>query len=389
MKRIGLIFVFIILLKGTAMPNEYTRFFGNSSHNSCMTGKVNAKGTIAWLSKIPHSEDPPSLLLTANDRFVVCGLDKISVFNSQGKYLWERSKKGGSQVVIEEMVLYLIPGEVVGKMVGVTLDNKPVLNETEIPGLDAYSSLALFEPNKNGLIGQIFSRDSKGNVSQTIFKTKYGLLGWYEWYSENSFGSIPIIPIVSFKGNLLFTSNPLNKVLAFDINNKNLKIRNTKPVLEFPFPLQQKTQWLSLDEQGNLCWCGNDDETLKIAITDASGKIVTSIEQKYFSQMEAHPISPILISSQMMFVLTKRKLVAYMNHKFGWEYSSNDFDFSSATAISDGSVLVVKDSHLIHIDKNGVEKNNINVKTKIATNPVIDDKGWIYICDGSNLIAIN
>lgn len=271
-------------------------------------------------------------------------------------------------------------------MQAIDFNNKLVIEDYWMPNVVERSYLVLFEPVDKGLIAQVQYKPDPdlGEMGFVIYKILDGALGT-EWERNFDNQKSQVIPIINVERNVLVTNN-VNDVYVFDITSKG---NNIKPLFQFPLPLGNQTMWLSSDKNGNLYWLGENEKETELKVTDIKGNLLWEWKSaKGDFPNYYNPILPTIITPEIQYILTRKKLVAVSSGNKMWEIDSGYLNFSNATALNDNSILVVMGSNLLHLDSNGKEIFKLDLKENLVTAPVVDESGQIYVASNENIYAI-
>ena len=375
-----------ILLWGVVMAMHYSQIFADEGHSNYVNAKSGAVGKLAWsqpISAAGKEQAEARLLVTAENLIIVEGMKQLFAFTKEGRSLWQRAKWSGTPVVLREGLLFYTSPAQKNEMQAVDLNNVIKFQDFRIPNVGEQSYLVLFEPIKNGLIAQVQYPDipERGGRAFIAYKIRKGGLS-YDWSKRYDNEESPILPVICEGRKILLTATR-KEVITFDIDGKQ---RDPEPFTRFPLPFGKTTMWVSCGQDKNLYWSGIDGRSTVIAATDVSGK-----EQwRWLTEVRPPgPVTPPIITPEMVYLMSRKRLSALKNGKHLWSFEAKTGNFSSGTALADGSILVVAGNKLHRLDSEGKSLFEATVNEPFATYPVIDSDGNIYVASKETLYAFH
>lgn len=366
----------------------YVQIFANSLNNSYVDIIAGNEGKVVWRQEIFQADEENNsvgfLLTSGKHIFVVTGM-KIFGYDSSGKLLWDRATWIHSPVKIRDKKLYFLAEDSKSTLQAVDFENNKVMDDLWIPELVAVSYLTLLEPLENGIIAQVQYRPDpdSGEYSFVIYRMEMGKLGM-EWERTYEQERSKVIPVVDISNQLLVTST-MKDVLVFHLQNST---KFPDPMGTFPLPQGDNSIWLSLSNL-ELFWLGQRENQTRLNVTDIKGNLIWqwASDEADFDRY-AYPIQPAIVSPDICFILTHKKLYALRKGNLLWEIDSDNVDFSFATAVAGSSVIVAKGSEILLINSKGKIEFQLDIEEKIVTAPVVDENGNIYVAGEDHLYCI-
>jgi outer membrane protein assembly factor BamB len=194
-----------------------------------------------------------------------------------------------------------------------------------------------------------------------------------------------------------------------DVLVVDLKTGTESP--RFKLPIDAASDW-SIDAEGVLCVMGTHAGRKVVVAMSTAGeerwRWIDGDDSDRWSQGQP----PIRGNSGRVFVLSDGRVLALDAGKLAWTYdarseslrhgarvSDGSFEVKDGmllstarlrygTALSDGSLLVVGNNTLRHIDAEGRLNFAVTVSGEILTPPVVDAEGSIYVATATKLFKI-
>lgn len=371
------------------MSAIYSRFFANSRRSGFVPVASAAVGKFIWSRRISRSADKPAearLLLSADDRIVVDGMNELYLFDRNGSQVCALPRWYGCQVALDDDRLAFTTAARKDRIQIVDLQGRTLAEDLRIPGLIDQSSLVLFEPRESDFYAQIqFAGDIHG--APPFFMVFKAPLNdpWFDWVMDVPAPSSPIIPLVNYEARYLATTNA-GEILILDFDSRQ---REAAPIARFPFPLETATHWMSSAADGTLYFTGRGDHGIGICATDVKGGLSFVVGDDVASRLPGRPVAPPMLAQDRSWVLTTGALVCLQRDKLLWLYEAKETTFSLATALADYSVLVVAVNRLIRISPAGETMFDIVFEEELNTPPVVDATGRIYVASKEMLYAFD
>jgi outer membrane protein assembly factor BamB len=376
-----------LILAGSLLMNMlYGQLYADEGHTSFINVRTAAVGKVAWSKSLvsPDGKDAEiRLLLTDANIVIVEGMKKLFAFSQDGRELWQREKWSGTPVALKEGRIYFTSPERKNEMRAIDMSNAIQLQDYRMPNVGDQSYLVLFEPFRDGLIAQVQYPDiaEKGGMALIVYKIHKGGLS-YDWSKRYDREESPILPLLCDGGKVVLTSTN-KEAIAFDANSKD---RDPVPYSRFPLPFGKSTTGVSCGQDRNLYWCGVKGRNTMLTVTDLSGK-----ETWRWSSDSRPPgaVIPPIVTPDRVYLLNQKRLSALQNGKHLWSYEATTGNFSFSTALADGSILLVEGNKLHRISSEGKSLFVVTLNETIATPPVVDGAGNIYVASKQTLYAIH
>ncbi len=371
------------------MPAIYSRFFANSRRSGSVSVTSAAVGKFAWSRRISRVPDRPAearLLLSADERIVVDGLNELYLFDRNGNQIAALPRWYGCQVALDDGHLSFATAARKDHMRVVDLQGQIIKDELLIPGLIDQSTLALFEPGDTEFIAQIqFAGDIHGAPPFfMIYKSKPGDL-WFDWSADVHEPTSPIIPLVNYEQRRLVTSTR-QEILIYPLDSRQAE---PQPAARFGFPLESATHWCSSDPQGRLYWCGRGETGVAIGMTDLTGALLAVVPDTTCEKISGKPVAPPLLGEDRYWVLANSALLCFQEGRLLWSFEAKETSPTMATALADRSVLIVAVNRLIRVSPEGETMFDVVFEEELNTPPVVDAAGRIYVASKEMLYAFD
>ncbi|MBT8439513.1 MAG: hypothetical protein KJO91_07275 [Gammaproteobacteria bacterium] len=371
--------------EGIAIMAIYAQLFASACNNSYVDLASEALGRIAWEKRISGDgveQTETRLLLSSANTVLVVDDEIIYALDGAGKSLWSKEKWRNTPVVIRNEAIYHTSPADKTIMEAVDFKNNLQVKDFWIPDTGKYSSLVLFEPSREGLVAQVqyMPTPVEGEKSFIVYSVKQDGLG-YEWsrsFDEEVSVAMPVFNPIS---GLLVTTTQ-KEVLILDVGSggaENVSVRN------FPLPYSGEKLWLSCDDRNYLYWAGSDKKSTGLTVTDLSGK---EIWQFITDLRPADMTMPPIVGSDHVYLLHRKMLTAISNGIRQWTFKAKTEEFRSATALSDGTILVVEGNILYRLESNGEILFQVELPEKLITPPVLDAAGNIYVAGRKTVFSI-
>jgi outer membrane protein assembly factor BamB len=348
----------------------------------------NCKGELNWQKEFSGYQEKNlenRLLLYSSDRIIIDNISEILCLDIAGNLLWKRDKWYGSQIIIRDNLVYYTSSSRKDRMEAVTLDNKLAVEDFIIYDIIKESYLVLFEPYKKDFYAQAqYTAVMEVNSGKfIIYKTGTKIPG-YEW-SKIFFDEIcPLIPLINFEKEFLLTASH-SDVMLFDINTNK---EDAEPKISFPLPTQSENIFVSSSKEGNLFFGYSEDDKIFLKCYDPEGKELYSIQvQEEFANVNK-VIAPPILAEDLVYLLTKNKLICSSNGEVKWITSSEGLSFSYATALADNSILVAQGNLLKHFNSDSRQIFMYEANDTISAPPVVDKSGIVFFCTKTNLYSL-
>jgi len=373
------------------MADLYTRYFANSRHNGFVEASSDAAGNIAWRRRIPSGENQQAearLLLSSGNVVVIDGMREIFAFNANGERLWHRPKRPGTQIALQNGLIYLFTQECSNFLEAVTLAGEIKIEGAPVPDVGEAAYVVIMEPTEDGLVAQVQYTDlpdfptGEALVYRVVNSEQSGVYAWSRGYPQQE---SPLVPFVCTQLRRLVTSLP-GEALVFDLDTKE---REPEPIARFPFPLGDKTVWLSCGGDGHIHWLGYDSQAVYLAVTDLDGEPIHQWNSEKITNLHrCNPIIPTIVTPDRLYVVTPRNLLAIRDNQLEWNFESPRGEFRECTALADGTVLATTWDTLYRLNDKGQIMFDEILDEPLVTPPVVDEKGLIYVAGAETLYAL-
>lgn len=367
--------------------NMYLQFYSNSRHDSFINAVPRVEGKILWQldinnNKLSNLEN--RLILTDGKNYFLDALTEIICFSEDGKIKWKRSKWYGSQVVISDNLLFYQSPDRKDDMEAIDYQNNLVINKYPINGIIDESQLVLFQPDRNGLIAQVYYSDIVDtSVPEYIFYQALKKSMGYTWYKKYNNQICPSIPLVNFEKGFALTFSP-DQGQIFILGNKS---GQSKPDYQFDLPKNFSKIFASSSKEGDIYLAFSEEHFLTLKCLSSAGKEKYSVKVVDDFVLATHVICPpILTPDGFVFLLTKNKIFCTKGEKIIWTKSITDINY--AAAFSDNSIIIAAANRIIKFDANGNEKLNYKASENISAPPVLDFEGRILFCTKSSVYLL-
>lgn len=371
------------------MADVYTRYYADSRHCGCIDGTVTAAGDIDWLRPIDEPEvrrAKARLVLSSGDMLIVDGFGEFFAFSPEGERLWRRRKWPVTQIALQDdKVFYTSPTRKT-RMEAVTLTNEMSLKDYRMPDVGEDAHLVLFEPLPIGLIAQVqYAPQPDNDTSEVVVYQTTGKKPGYDWTRNYPHKTSPLLPLTCHRQRRLVTSIP-GEALVFDLDSEATL---PDPVARFPFPLAEATAWVSCGDDGNLYWSGCDGDATHLVVTDMAGEPVRHFRSAGTPGVPPlKPTAPPIVAGERVYMLTPGHLLAVEGEELVWHFVPLRGLLRGCTALADGSVLVTTSDTVYYLNAEGEIVFDVVVDELIATPPVIDSSGRVYVASAETLYAI-
>lgn len=368
----------------------YAQLFASACHDGFVNASSRAEGRLGWSKTIPpEGEETPNvrLLLTTDKLVFVVDVRNIYAFNNKGEYLWQMEKWYDTPVVMRGGRIFYTSALRKTRMEAVDFNNQLQIKDFWIPDVGEHAYLVLFEPVEKGLIAQVqyIPTPDEGEKSFIIYRVHEDGLG-YEWSKHFNNEESPLSPIVCFDYHSLVTATQ-KEGLVFNIESRQ---PGPEPIAKFPLPFANATMWVSCGADKSLYWAGLVNSITALAATDLNGT------EKWKWQSGIHlgpdrsrPVAPPIVTPERIYLLTKKYLFAVKNGRLLWKFEAKEGNFTSGTALADGTVLIAEGNKLHRVDSQGNSLFKVVMGKTIVTYPVIDEEGNIYVASSDTLYAIH
>lgn len=186
--------------------------------------------------------------------------------------------------------------------------------------------------------------------------------------------------------NILVTSVE-HRALVFALENSE---KEPDPKAEFELPYGEKTYWVSCSSDGSLYWLGMDDGQPALTVTDETGNVKwTWSPADSIHAGGSEPLMPALITPSGVFVVTRNSFYALINGSLDWSFAAVNHSLGPATALADGTVLLVEGDRLHRLDKKGKLLFELLFEEPLVTPPVIGGSGLIFVASKEKLFAVS
>ena len=252
-------------------------------------------------------------------------------------------------------------------------------------GDDAY--LVLFEPFQKGLIAQVQYRpvDPEEKPGFIVYKIRQSSPG-YDWSKSYENEQSHLSPVINLGKRLLVTTTK-KEVLVFNTDSRD---QEPEPLARFSLPLGDGTIWVSCGADGSLYWSGVEKGIAVLAATDSNG------DKKWRWQAglrlgpeRSKPVAPPIVTPDRVFLLTKKNLFVVKDGRLLWSFEAKEANFTSGTALADGSILIAEGNTLHRLNAQGNSLFQASINEVIVTPPVIDGEGNIYVASPETLYAFH
>ncbi|MFH1700111.1 MAG: hypothetical protein ABIE07_05950 [Candidatus Zixiibacteriota bacterium] len=368
------------------MSDIYSRYFANARHDGWVNQVVRSDGNIVWRRIITGDEKVSAesrLLLSSDKQIVVDGMKKIFAYSSDGAQLWDREKYYGCQVALQNDLVKYRAADEVNLIHAVSVVDGKKANDLYLSGITKNCDLVFFEPLERGLIAQLqyISSHDKPSDEMLIYLLS-GTVPGFDWSFLYNGSKGLLIPLVNIENRRYVTSIP-GKVLVFDLDSRE---RTPEPLNRFSLPLGENTAWMSCGRDGKLYFTGCGPERLEVAITEFNGEQTALL--KNFDIPAEKPIAPPIVSDEHIFILTASMLIAIRNGDIDWTFKPLRGRMKYVTALSDGTVLAAANDIVYHLNQAGEYFFETVIDEPIATPPVVDGNGRVYVASRDTLYAI-
>lgn len=391
-------------------PSLYAVHLGGPGRDSHTAASTRAEGRVEWAKPLglAATERLRSLLLWQG-RLVADSGTRVSAFSASGERLWERPKRPGSFAVVGDELLYAVNR--IGRLEGIDADNRLVLSDAPFPGL-ASNEFAVVQlwPRKADFVSATYVASpnySESDVAKEIPKprlvarrTVYGRAvgAW----GEEILGSMTLDP--------LFYAEREQWLVAHDeVRVVDLKAGAELP--RFKLPLDSTTDW-SIGNDGLLCVTGSQGGRKTVVALTTAGQERWRWSDDESGDPWAAAQPPIQGVRGRVFVLTEGRVIALDAGKPAWVHDARSdslrhgaqagdgsFELKDGrllstaklrygTALADGSILVVGNRNMRHLDASGRRLFSVSVAEDIVTPPVVDAEGSIFVGTATMLVKI-
>jgi len=354
--------------------NMYTQYYSNSRHDSFINSIPKVNGKI--LREIEISDKSVSnleirVILTDGKDYFLDTASEIICFTGEGKIKWRRSKWYGSQVVLNNKLLFYQSAARKDDMEAVDYQNNIVISKYPISGVIDESQIILFQPATDGLIAQIYYSDlvDTSVPEYLIFQALKKSLGFI-WHKRYYNQICPSLPLVNYEKGFVLTFSPTQGQI-FILGKKS---DEADPDYSFDLPKDYNSVFASSSKAGDiyLAYTSKHFVNLKCLSLDGKEKYSVEVADDF---VDARPVlcPPVLTPDGFIFILTNNKVFCIKDKKLIWSKVIRDINF--ATAFADNSVIIAAANKLIRLDAKGNELLNYEAEGKIFTPPVLDDQG--------------
>jgi hypothetical protein len=356
------------------------------------------KGSVSWTSVLPSPQKQSVDLLLWRDHLVVVTPDGFSLHDVAGKMLWQRPRRFDAALAIANEAIYTESRA--NFLQAVTLDNEFRLADAPLPGISGSETfLRMLWPRTDDFIVASTLPDPKYDAEELgegAVPELYGLRVRYgsrfgEWNGTYK-GTLNLAPLFSPESAtwLAFT----HEVVAVNVDTEAEK--------KFPIGMDTPIEW-SVDALGNLAVIGQDHGKNVALALDRNGRELWRYDQNDATEAWANTQPPIGSAAARLFVLTSRRVLALDAGRLAWIFdagseslrhgaSTSDGTFEvqdgkliskvqlrHASGLGDGTLLVVANNTMWHVDANGQRLSTTVLPEAIVCPPVVDSAGHVYV----------
>lgn len=387
--------------KETTMESTslYSTKFSNSFRNSYVDTKTSAIGKIAWIKPTGFTASKywPATVLLWSKHQLVSTYEDIVLFDSNGKQIWTKKKRGGAPITVGGDYLYFNrPHKFLD---AIDISGKFLIESAPFPGGLGDDKLEFFFPRKNDFFAVFFDNDQhdhqQGDENPPPIQPKLNLvknrypITYGDWH-ETLPASDHLRPLYLPKKN----------ILSLLIEDKHIRI---------DLETEKRLSEVTLGVGDLVDWSMDQNEVFYVLASDKSHPVLvayklTGAEQGKFQKMDlwrwrgdvktedawlAHP--PAVGPSGKVYVLTTSRLLALENGKLNWQHevkTAKD-EMSFITVLSDDSLLLASGKGLSYFSSNGKLRWRVEAPGEILSSPVADENGNIFVATATELIRIN
>lgn len=362
----------------------YTQYYSNSRHDSFINSIPKVNGKI--LREIEISDKSVSnleirVILTDGKDYFLDTASEIICFTGEGKIKWRRSKWYGSQVVLNNKLLFYQSAARKDDMEAVDYQNNIVISKYPINGVIDESQIILFQPDTDGLIAQIYYSDivDTSVPEYLIFQALKKSLGFI-WHKRYYNQICPSLPLVNYEKGFVLTFSPTQGQI-FILGKKS---DEADPDYSFDLPKDYNSVFASSSQEGDIYLASSSKHFVNLKCISFDGKEKYSVEV-IDDFVDARPVlcPPILTPDGFVFILTNNKVFCIKDKKLIW--SKLIRGINSATAFADNSIIIAAENKLIRLNAKGNESLNFEAEGKIFAPPVLDDQGRLMFCTNTTV----
>lgn len=366
----------------------YTQYYSNSRHDSFINSIPKVNGKVLWELEI-NDQNVFNLenraILTDGKDYFLDALTEIVCFSGDGKIRWRRPKWYGSQVILNNKLLFYQSSDRKDHMEAVDYQNNLIISKYRINGLGAKSHLVLFQPDINGIIAQVRYSDivDTSEPEYLVYQSLKNEMK-YSWFKRYKNQICPLLPLVNYEQGFVLTFSA-DQGQIFIIEKKT---GDSNPDYSFNLPKDYSAIFASSSNEGDifLVWSSKHFITLKCLGFDGKEKYSVEIVDDF---VDAKPVlcPPILTHDGYIFIITKNRVFCIKDKKLIWFTYIRDISF--ATAFADNSVIITAANKLIRFDANGNELLNYEADENISAPPVLDNEGRLIFCSKNNVYLMD
>lgn len=369
-----------------AHSTTYPITFANPMRNCVIPVITGATGTITWSGELELTTiyTDPGILLW-EDNIVFTTAEEIVLYSHDGKKLWNRPKGTDSPVVIaNDLINYaneMLYLEAVNRANGLALEDCYI---PDLYGDDYY--LTLLWPKENDFVTVTYMPEPMDDtedpnakapkpmaiVGKTIYMSKTS-----EWGLEIE-GTMRLPPIYIPQSDLCMLM--MYEVITLDLKSE-------QEIARFILPLENKVNW-SADNDGLLCISGYNKINKVLVVISYEGDEKWRWEDKVPNDRWVVSQPPIRPSANSVYALTDQRVLSFDNGNLAWQFPITDAVIKGGNALADGSLLVTAGKKLIHLSNVGKELFSVFLDEEIATPPVVDADGNIFVATKTKLVKI-
>lgn len=377
------------------MSMTYSRALANTLRNGQLQVTCRASGRLAWSTPISDAGSPPpgshgasaaSVLLLEKDLLVADGERSFTGVSTRGRVLWTLPKWPATPLVLEDGLIHHVSPQQRDLRCASDVHGRRVLDHVLIPGVAAEAWLPLFEPIAEGLIVQVQYTDFPDLPARRVelLRVHRNTLG-PTWSWEREGGQSQFLPL---------SLPALERLVTFVdgtaiVLDRAATRRDGLPLCEFPYPWGPLTAGVSASADGRLYWCGVDAGVMALACTDLAGSMQWSWHaDASLVDAASRPIAAPTLAPAHAVVLSPSAVTAVARGKTLWQATSRELIFTHATALADGSALVVAGSTVARVLADGSWDWRLRLPEPIVAPAVVDALGAVFVLGRSSVHGI-
>ena len=387
------------------ITNTYPVVYASPRRDSFIAVVTAASGRPGWSHVIGEPVTPNWLpiVLVWGTNTVVATYDSTMIIGPTGARVWEGARRPGSPICIANDLLYYMSAT--RFLQAVDSSGRPILMDFAFPiGTDRDDRLSLFWARKNDFVAvstfvQTTETDAPISPSVTCLRNDYGIT-YGSWISRCP-GKSSLAPLfVPETGSLAIVTDV---VIRYDVQSE-------RELSRFVLPVTGAIDW-SVDDKERYVVSGYTGVLKTLVEFGSQGVELWRWTDSEHSDMWLRSQPPIRSTDDRVYMLTTERVLAIDHGKLSWEYRFIEEPSNSASAaevalansawagargdapryasaLADGSILVVGGKMLSRLDSGGHLMMSTVLGDTIVSPPVVDSAGLIYVATMTGLQQI-